>query len=324
MAPLGDDVYGEDPTINALQEKAADILGKEAALFVPSGTMGNLTAILSHAGRGDQAIVGQDGHSYVHEAGGLSVLGGIAAKPLPTDCAGRMGLEAIEAAVSPDDPHYPQTRLILLENSYGARGGYPIPLAYFTAVRQIADRHNLHIHLDGARFFNAVVALGIAPKALAGTVDSVSFCLSKGLCAPVGSLLCGSADFIYRARRNRKILGGGMRQAGVLAAAGLVALDKMIDRLAEDHANARLLASGLAEIPGVEIDPDQFKTNMVFFGLTAEVPYTAEEVAARCRKEGNVWFGAYGDGHSRAVTHYWVGAEEVKTFLDVLRHVLST
>ena len=324
QARLGDDVYGEDPTINALQEKAADMLGKEAALFVPSGTMGNLVAILSHAGRGDEVIVGENGHSFSSEAGGMSVLGGIVPRPLLTDNTGRMDLEAIEAAIAPDDPHYPQTRLILLENTYGSRGGYPIPLDYFTAVRQIADRHNLHTHLDGARFFNAVVALDIDPKALAGTVDSVSFCLSKGLCAPVGSLLCGSADFIYRAHRNRKILGGGMRQAGVLAAAGLVALDCMIDRLAEDHANARLLADGLAQIPGIIIDPDQYKTNIIFFSLSDEVPFTAQEVAARCREEGNVWFGRNGGRSFRAVTHYWVGSAEVKRFLDVLRHVLNT
>lgn len=322
-AQLGDDVYGEDPTINALQEKAAAMLGKEAALFVPSGTMGNLIAILSHAGRGDQAIVGENGHSFVYEAGGMSVLGGIAARPLPTDDAGRMALEAIEGAIAPDDSHYPQTRLVLLENTYGGRGGYPIPLDYFTAVRALANRHNLNTHLDGARFFNAVVALGIEPQELAGTVDSVSFCLSKGLCAPVGSLLCGSADFIYRARRNRKLLGGGMRQAGVLAAAGLVALDRMVDRLADDHANARLLAEGLAKIPGIVIDPDQYKTNIVFFELAEDVPYTAQEIAARCREMGNIWFGGYDDGHFRAVTHYWVGAAEVKTFLEVLCDVLQ-
>lgn len=323
QARLGDDVYGEDPTINALQEKAADMLGKEAALFVPSGTMGNLASILSHAGRGDQAIVGEEGHAYVNEAGGMSVLGGIVPHPLPTDHMGRMDIEAIETAVNAgDDSHHPLTRLILLENTYGDRGGYPIPLDYFSTVRRIADRHNLNVHLDGARFFNAVVALGIEPKALAGTVDSVSFCLSKGLSAPVGSLICGSADFIYRAHRNRKILGGGMRQAGVLAAAGLVALDCMVDRLAQDHVNARLLAEGLAKIPGLIIDPEQYKTNIIFFRLAEDVPYTTQEVAVRCREIGNVWFGAYEDGSFRAVTHYWVGKDEVKTLLDVLRHVL--
>jgi threonine aldolase len=324
---VGDDVYGEDPTINALEERAAELLGKEAALFVASGTMGNLVAILSHAARGDQAIVGQDGHTFAHEAGGMAVLGGIVPRTLPTDSMGRMDLAAVEAAVDlTDDPHCPPTKLLLLENTYGERGGYPIPLDYFTAVRQLADRHNLHTHLDGARFFNAVTALGIAPKALAATVDSVSFCLSKGLCAPVGSLLCGSAEFIHRARRNRKLLGGGMRQAGILAAAGLVALDCMIDRLAEDHANARLLARGLSQIPGIVIDPDQFKTNITFFGLAGDVPYTAREVAQKCRDTGNVWFGCggYGESDFRAVTHYWVGPEEVKTFLDILSRVLQS
>jgi threonine aldolase len=323
QARLGDDVYGEDPTINALQEKAAEMLGKEAALFVPSGTMGNLTAILSHAGRGDQAIVGNDTHSFINEAGGMAVLGGIVPNPLQTDHMGRMDLEAIENAISPDDPHNARTRIILLENSYGERGGYPIPLDYFSAVRQIADRHNLRVHLDGARFFNAVIALGIEAKALAATVDSVSFCLSKGLCAPVGSLVCGSADFIYQVNRNRKLLGGGMRQAGVLAAAGLVALDCMVNRLGEDHNNAQLLAKGLANIPGVEINLNQCKSNIIFFSLVEDVPYTADEIAARCREEGNVWFGMRGKRSFRAVTHYWVGPAEVKQFLEVLRHVLA-
>lgn len=324
-AKVGDDVYGEDPTINALQEKAAEMLGKEAALFVASGTMGNLTAILSHAGRGDQAIVGIDSHTFTDEAGGMSVLGGIIPSPLPTDYLGRMNLEAIEAAILPDDDvHYPLTRLILLENSYGNRGGYPIPVDYFSAVQQIAQEHNLSTHLDGARFFNAVTALGIKPKELAATVDSVSFCLSKGLGAPVGSLVCGSADFIKRVHRNRKIVGGGMRQAGVLAAAGLVALDCMVERLAEDHANARLLAEGLAKIPGIIIDPEQYKTNIIFFYLAEDVPYTAQEIADRCREEANVWFGPQSKRHFRAVTHYWVGAAEVNTFLEVLGHVLAS
>lgn len=322
-ARLGDDVYGEDPTINALQEKAADMLGKEAALFVPSGTMGNLTAILSHAGRGDQAIVGINTHSFIDEAGGMAVLGGIVPNPLETDQMGRMDLEAIENAISPDDPHNAPTRLILLENTYGDRGGYPIPLDYFSAVRQIADRHDLRVHLDGARFFNAVIALGIEAKELAATVDSVSFCLSKGLCAPVGSLVCGSAEFIYRVNRNRKVLGGGMRQAGVLAAAGLISLDCMVNRLAEDHKNAQLLAQGLAEIPGININPDQYKTNIIFFSLADDVPYAAQEVAARCREVGNVWFGTRGKRSFRAVTHYWVGPTEVNQFLEVLRHVLA-
>jgi threonine aldolase len=323
-ARVGDDVYGEDPTVNALQEKAADMLGKEAALFVPSGTMGNLSAILSHAGRGDEAIIGEEGHAYVNEAGGMAVLGGIMPRPLPTDYMGRMELGAIENAIRPTyNAHYPRTRLILLENSYGDRGGYPIPLDYFTSVQEIAQRHNLGTHLDGARFFNAVTALDIDPKALAGTVDSVSFCLSKGLCAPVGSLVCGSAEFINQAHRNRKVLGGGMRQAGVLAAAGLVALDCMVERLAEDHATAQLLAQGLADIPGIVIDPAQYKTNIIFFRLAEEVPYTAQEIAARCREEANVWFGPQSERHFRAVTHYWVGTAEVETFLEVLSHVLS-
>lgn len=321
-AQVGDDVYGEDPTVNHLEALAAAKVGKEAALFVTSGTMGNLVAILSHAQRGDEAIVGQDAHTYKWEAGGMAVLGGVMPHPLPTDFAGRMDLAEIAAAIRPDNPHLPHSRLILVENSYGERGGYPIAPDYFAAVKAVADQRGLAVHMDGARLFNAAVALGIDASAITQHVDSVSFCLSKGLCAPVGSLLCGSADFIHRARRVRKIVGGGMRQAGVLAAASIIALNEMVDRLAEDHANAQRLAQGLAQIPGIVIDPEGVKTNIVFFGLGEELIQSSQDILKALQQE-NIWLGGSGRRKFRAVTHYWLGKAEVDHLLAVLRHTLG-
>jgi threonine aldolase len=321
-AEVGDDVYGEDPTVNALEALAAQKVGMEAGLFVASGTMGNLVAILTHAARGEEALVGADAHTISWEAGGMAVLGGIVPHPLPTDEKGRMDLAQLEEAIRPDDPHLPRTRLILLENSYGARNGAPIPPDYFEKIAALATRRGLVTHLDGARLFNAAVALDVPPVAITGNVDSVSFCLSKGLCAPVGSVLCGSEAFIHEARRTRKLLGGGMRQAGVLAAAGVIALEEMVDRLAEDHAHAQLLAHGLAAIPGIVIDPAQIQTNIVFFELAEGLPLTAEEVVARLRAD-DILLGGNGPRSFRAVTHYWVGEREVERLLGALRRIVT-
>lgn len=322
-ARVGDDVYGEDPTVNALEERAASILGMEAGLFVTSGTMGNLAAILAHAGRGDEAIVGQHSHSITAEAGGMAALGGIVPRILATDQYGRMRLEDIRAAVSEDDPHLAPTRLILLENSFGARNGYPLPESYFAAVAEVARENDLRVHVDGARFFNAVVALGVDPASITQHVDSVTFCLSKGLSAPVGSVICGSRPFIKRARRARKILGGAMRQAGILAAAGLVALEHMIERLEDDHVHARRLADGLRRIPGINVNPPDVKTNIVFFRLHESVPFEKDYVVRRLREEGNIWIDGYGTRNFRAVTHYWITSEEVDLLLDLLRAILA-
>lgn len=322
-ARVGDDVYGEDPTVNELEALAAAKTGKEAGLFVASGTMGNLVAVLSHATRGDEAILGEDAHVALWEAGGMAALGGVAPRTLPTDRYGRMSLEAIRAAVRTDDPHEPRSRLILVENSYGSKHGFPLPPAYFAGVEEIARRNGLSVHMDGARLFNAAVAQGLEAAELARYVDSVTFCLSKGLCAPVGSVLCGSSAFIRQARRMRKQVGGGMRQAGVLAAAGIVALNDMVDRLAEDHANARLLADGLAQLPGIRVEPEMVRTNMVFFELEDPVPLNAEQTARRLQETANVWIGPTGARSFRAVTHYWIGQPEVQTLLQALEQVLA-
>jgi threonine aldolase len=322
-APVGDDVYGEDPTINRLQAMAAEMVGKEAGLFVSSGTMGNLIAILSHAQRGDSAIVGEDSHTFRAEAGGMAVLGGIVPNPLPTDQYGRMDLAALETAVYPNDPHYPSTRLILVENSYGAKGGYPIAPDYFQQIRHIANQHNLAVHMDGARLFNAAVALNLDVQELTQHVDSVTFCLSKGLCAPVGSVLCGSADFMQKARRARKLLGGAMRQAGILAAAGIVALSEMVERLTDDHTHAKQLADGLAQIPDINVQPELVQTNMIFFDLAESAKVTPEVFVQRLRQEADIWLsGGYGRSF-RAVTHYWIKEADVALFLQTTRAILQ-
>lgn len=322
-AAIGDDVYGEDPTVNELQARAAELLGKEDALFVASGTMGNIVGILAQATRGDQVLLGGDAHVFRSEAGSISAFGGVVPRPLPTDSIGRMCLEDLDAAVCPDDPHYPRSRLIAVENTYGARQGAPIPVEYFAEIRSFADKHGLSVHLDGARLFNAAAALGVQAVEITEYVDSVSFCLSKGLCAPVGSVVCGSAAFVHEARRIRKALGGGMRQAGILAAAGLVSLAEMIDRLAEDHKNASRLAYGLSTIPGINIRPNEIKTNIVFFELEKDVPCSAEEVATHLRQNGNVLLGVTGELGFRAVTHYWVGSDEVDILLSQMRLALA-
>lgn len=323
-AVVGDDVYGEDPTVKQLEALAAEKTGKEAALFVASGTMGNIVSALSHATRGDEMIVGHDSHIILWEAGTVSALGGIMTRQLPTDRTGRMALDAVETAVrNPNDAHEPRTRLIHVENSYGDRGGYPLPPDYFAGIRDVADRHGLRVELDGARLFNAAVALGVPVTELTRHVDSVSFCLSKGLCAPVGSLVCGTADFIEQAHRIRKALGGGMRQAGILAAAGIVALNEMVDRLAEDHRRARLLADRLAQTPGIAIEPDYICTNIVYFSLTDEVVLTAPAVVQQLRERANIWLGAENDRQFRALTHYWISDADVAALADTLHAILN-
>ena len=322
-AEVGDDVFGEDPTVNRLEEMAAERLGKEAALFVASGTMGGMVSNLTHCGRGDEIIIGSQSHTFLFEQGGSASVGGIHPRTVPNQPDGKLALEDIEAAVRGDNVHFPRTRLIILENTHNLCNGCPLDIDYMKAVGEIAHRHKLKIHVDGARFFNAAVALNVDPKDLAAEADSVSFCLSKGLGAPVGSVICGTQDFINEARRARKLLGGGMRQAGVLAAAGIVALNEMVDRLADDHANAKKLAMGLAEMPGISIDPDQIPTNIIFFEVTRE-GMTPEEFVHRIDAEGiRMLLVPTGPYTVRAVTHYHITAENIDQALGVISKVMK-
>ncbi len=323
-AEVGDDVYGEDPTINRLQELAAEKMGKEAGLFVPSGTMGNLAAVLSHCTRGDEVILGNKAHTFLYEAGGISALGGVHSCQLPNQPDGTLRLEEVEAAIRPDNPHFPVTRLVALENTHNRCGGVALTAEYTRSVGELAHRRGLKVHIDGARIFNAAVGQGVPVLSLVEPADSVTFCLSKALSAPVGSVLCGGREFIGRALRIRKQLGGGMRQAGILAAAGIVALETMVDRLAEDHARAKRLAAGLASIPGVVLDPGSPFTNMIFCSLSPEIPWNASQTIARLAQQG-VKVGEAGARRFRLVMHCWVSDEDVSqtiaAFSQVLRQV---
>ncbi len=319
-AEVGDDVFGEDPTVRRLEEMAAERMGKEAALFVASGTMGNLVALLTHCGRGDEVILGDRSHTFFYEQGGMAALGGITPRPIPNQPDGTLRLEDIRAAIRSENVHYPRTRLICLENTHNLCDGAPLTAEYTAAVAALARQHGLRVHLDGARIFNAAAALGCDVRDLVREVDSVMFCLSKGLCAPVGSVLCGSADFIYEARRARKVVGGGMRQAGILAAAGIVALEQMTDRLAEDHARARRLAEGLAQIPGVRVGP--VYTNIFYFWLDDGVALAPQEFLRRLREQGVLVLGRE-DGRFRAVTHYWITDEDIEATLRAVEAVLA-
>ena len=321
-APVGDDVYGEDPTVNRLQELAAGMMGKEAGLFMASGTMGNLAGILAHCQRGGEVIVGRKNHVFLHEAGGISVLGGVHSNQLPNQPDGSLALEDISAAIRSDDPHEPITRLICLENTHNGCGGVFQTPEYTRQVSEFAHQRGLAVHLDGARIFNAAVAQGIKAKELAASVDSVTFCLSKGLCAPVGSVLCGSKAFIAKAIRLRKMLGGGMRQAGILAAAGIIALETMVDRLSDDHNRAQKLADGLKQVPGLTLDPGTPATNMVFLSLKPEIKLTTEEVFRGLKKCG-VLIDAAGERYFRLVTHYWIEDTGVEEAVSAFREVLQ-
>ncbi len=321
-AQLGDDVYGEDPTVNHLERIAAQIMGKEAALFVPSGTMANLVCLLSHCRRGDEAIMGNLAHTFLFEAGGSSAVGGIHPHTVANQFDGTLHLDDVEAAIRDSrNVHYPRTRLICLENTHNRCGGAVLTPRYMSQVRSLADQYSLAVHLDGARIFNAAVALGLEAARLTCETDSVSFCLSKGLCAPAGSLVCGTAEFIQEARRQRKMLGGGMRQAGVLAAAGIVGIEQMVTRLAEDHTNARLLAEGLAELPLVKIEPERVMTNIVIFDL-APGSLAPEELTEDLMGRG-VRIGFIGRHRFRAVTHYGIEAEDIEYTLRMLHEILA-
>ena len=312
-AEVGDDVFGDDPNVNALQEEVAALLGFEAALFVPSGTQSNLIGVMTHCGRGDEVIVGQEAHTYRYEAGGGAVLGSIQPQPLDNASDGTIPVAAIGAAIKPDDSHFAKTRLIALEDTIG---GKVLPEGYVAAVRALADRRKLALHLDGARLWNAAVKRGVEPAAVARGFDSVSVCLSKGLGAPVGSVLCGRRDYIKSAHRWRKMLGGGMRQAGVLAAAGRYAIEHHVARLALDHDNAARLAAGLAKHRALDVPPPQ--TNMVFVTVREG---RAEGFAAHLAANG---VQITGSAHQRWVTHLDVGRADVDRAIGVVDAFFAT
>jgi threonine aldolase len=323
QAKVGDDVYGEDPTINRLQEMSAEMLGKDAALFIPSGTMGNLVAILAHCNRGDEIILGNFSHIFLHTAGGTAALGGVHSYTIPNQADGTLPLDDIRAAIRPDDAHMPITRLVALENTHNRCGGAALSIEYTQAVGSLAREHDLILHLDGARIFNAAAALGVSAADLAAPADSVMFCLSKGLCAPVGSVLCGDKEFIAKAHRMRKQLGGGMRQAGILAAAGIVGLETIVPHLSQDHAQAQNLAKGLATIPGISLYPDTPQTNLVYLSLDERIPLDARAVAARLAEQ-RVRVGVVGKRSYRLVVHYWIDDEAVATAVAAFREVISS
>lgn len=322
-AEVGDDVYGEDATINRLQEMAAEMLGKEAGLFVPSGTMGNLIAVLSHCGRGDEVILGNKAHIFLYEAGGISALGGVHSQQLPNLDDGSLALEDIESGIRGRDAHEPITRLIALENTHNRCGGSVLPLEYTNQVGELAKKHGLSYHLDGARVFNAAAALSVSAKEIAAPFDSVTFCLSKGLSAPVGSVLCGSKEFITKAHRMRKQLGGGMRQAGILAAAGIVSLEKMTERLGEDHARARRLAEGLSGVSGLVLDKGTPHTNMIFMSLADHVEYSTSEVADHLYKTYGIRIGVTGKRRYRLVVHNWIDDDAVERSVAGFKELLG-
>lgn len=322
QAEVGDDVYCEDPTVNCLEKLAAERMGKQAGLFVASGTMGNLIAVLVHCQRGEEAIMGHLGHTFLFEAGGVSALGGVFVHTLPNQPDGSIALSDLESAIRGADIHQPISRLIILENTHNRCGGTVLDGEYTRRVGELAHRHGLKLHVDGARIFNAAAALQTPVSNLTDSADSVTFCLSKGLCAPVGSVLCGSKEFIAKARRVRKMLGGGMRQAGVLAAAGIVALEEMSERLIEDHRRASCLAEGLFNIPALQPTFGMPQTNMVFVTIRDEYPKTAQEVAGELARRG-IRVGVTALRTFRLVLHYWISDEDVQQTIAAFAAVLN-
>ncbi len=321
-AEVGDDVYGDDPTVNRLQEIASEMMGKENALFVPSGTMGNLLALLVHCQRGDEVIVGNQSHIYLNEAGGMSALGGIQACPIQNQSDGTLALADILASIRTEDVHHPITRLVCLENTQNICGGVPLTPAYTSQVAELAHQNDLLLHIDGARIFNAAVAQKISVKDLVGPADSVMFCLSKGLVAPIGSLLAGTHKFIARARHIRKMLGGGMRQVGVIAAAGIISLEEMVDRLGDDHVRAKKLADGLRQVKGLVVDKDSPYTNMVYLNLADDLTLNSKQISERMRELG-VLVDAENARRFRLVTHHWIDDMAVERTISAFEESLN-
>ncbi|WP_129407868.1 low-specificity L-threonine aldolase [Marinitoga lauensis] len=311
-AEIGDDVYDEDPTVKKLEKMAAEILGKEAGLFVPSGTFGNQLALFTHCNKGDEVILGDDCHIVQHEAGAAAVIAGVQLRTVESN-RGILSPEKIEAKIrKEEDIHYPKTALIALENAHS--NGRAIPLENFKEIKNIANKYNIPIHLDGARIFNAATALNVAPKEIAQYVDSISFCLSKGLCAPIGSILVGKKEFIEKAKKNRKIMGGGLRQAGILAAAGIISLEKMRFRLHEDHENAKYLEEKLSKFDFIEI-VEQVEINMIFFKINKEID---DNKFISFLKENGIKINPPEEGVYRFVTHYWIKKSDIDKTIEIM------
>jgi threonine aldolase len=317
-APVGDDVFGEDPTIRRLETTAAERTGKEAALFVTSGTMSNLVAIMSHCGRGDEAIVGSESHILHYEVAGAAGVAGVQLRAVPNDARGRIDPSVVEATIRGENVHTPSTSLLCIENTHNRCGGAVVPVEDIEALADVAHQHGVRVHIDGARIFNAAAALGTSVATVVTPADSIGFCLSKGLGAPVGSVLCGSGEFIARARKMRKMVGGGMRQGGIIAAAGVYALEHMVDRLADDHANAKLLARGLAELPTIDLDPETIETNIVIFGVRGDWLGFA-----RSMKQAGVLSTITAPGRLRMVTHFGIERADIEEALQRVRHAAS-
>ncbi len=320
-AELGDDVFGEDPTTNRLEQEAAALMGKEAGLLVASGTMGNLVCTLTHCRRGEEVILGDKAHMFLNEAGGMSALGGIHPHVITNHDDGTMHLEDIKEAIRGDNVHFPRTRLICLENTHNRCYGAALTTEYMASVAELAKDKFLSVHLDGARIFNAAVTLNVNVKEFTRHVDSLSFCLSKGLSAPIGSVVCGSKKFIAEARRTRKVLGGGMRQSGIIAAAGLVAVEKMVSRLATDHVHARVLAHGISKIPGLSCDLAKIHTNIVYFDLIHEKIAT-DDLVKQSDNQG-LKFLRTGAKRFRMLTHYGIEKDDITNALDLLKSVME-
>ena len=322
-AVVGDDVYGEDPTVNQLEEVVARLLGKEAAVFVPTGTMGNLISVLSHCGRGDEIILGDQAHIFLYEQGGTAAVGGIHSRTVPNRPDGTLDLDEVQEAVrATGNTHYPVSTLLALENTHNRCGGRVLPVDYMDAAGELAKSAGLKLHVDGARLWNAAVALDVPPARLVRGADSVSVCLSKGLAGPVGSVVAGGADFIMRARRMRKVVGGGMRQSGVLAAAGLLAVNEMVERLQEDHRNARLLADGLARIDGISLDPEVVETNILIFGLDNPT-LTSAKLCDELARQG-VRLSPIDGRRLRAVTNYHVSGGDIERTISIVEEIVRT
>jgi threonine aldolase len=318
-APVGDDVFGEDPTVMKLERIAAEMLGMEAGLFVASGTMSNLVAILSHCSRGDEAIVGSEAHILHYEVASAAGLGGVQLRVVPNDAEGRIDPDDVATMIRGQDVHFPQTALVCLENTQNRCGGTVLTAKESKAVADVAHERGVKVHIDGARIFNAAVALGVPVADLTAEADSVGFCLSKGLGAPVGSVLCGRGEFIARARKNRKAVGGGMRQAGIIAAAGVYALENMVERLAEDHDNALFLATELAAIPGVLLDPASVQTNIVIW----EMEGISAPDFARSLREQALLVTTLGPTRLRMVTHYGIERADIEEALERIQQTVA-